>query len=130
MHMRDERQYAAVAQDADTPECEDRAAQDICYSAHRADVEDLTAARRPTLRETNAGAGRTPITPGWNQRPGADWPHFDQPRGWISNIRAVVVQAVAPESAVVPLCVVAVAIVCVFRKNGTVVSLIRGHWLG
>ena len=112
--MRDEKAYVPVLQDADPSEGDDRAALDSCYSARQTDVDRLTGARGPTLGKSDAGVVRTR-----SHRVGINglepMPHFDQLAcGWISNIRAILVQAVAPESATLPLSIVAVAIVTAF----------------
>ena len=119
--MRDETQYVAAVKDAGASEGEDRA-QSSYYSAHRTDADKLTVLRGPAPGESEAAAVTIPITPGWDQRPGADLPHLDQlacmgPRtlfGWVGKMRAASLEAVAPESAIFPLCVVAVAIVTAF----------------
>ena len=106
--MRDERQY--FPKNADASEGRDRAAEDSCYLAQQADADGPSAARGPTLRQFEVGAARNPITSGWDQRPGADLPHFDQTAGgWISNMRVV-----TPGSATLAVCMVTVAIVTAF----------------
>jgi hypothetical protein len=71
----------------------------------------------------DAAAVRIPITPGWDLRPGADLPHLDRlifstPKtllSWTRKMRAVVPDAVAPESAyMLRLLLVAGAIVTSF----------------
>ena len=119
--MRDETQYVAAVKDAGASEGEDRA-QSSYYSAHRTDADKLTVLRGPAPGESEAAAVTIPITPGWDQRPGADLPHFDQlacmgPRtlfGWVDKMRAAVLEAVAPESACIPLCIIAGTIVTAF----------------
>jgi hypothetical protein len=109
--MAADRRYVPVVQDADAGQVERRADQDFCYSAHQADVEELTAAHSPAPADIMPVQLAPQITPDWV----ADAPHFDQVAcGWVSKIRGLVIRAGAPESAIVPLCVVVVAIVTAF----------------
>lgn len=108
--MRDESQCVPLVQNADASGGKDRAAEDSRHLAQRTEADNPSAARGATPGQSEASAARNPITPGWDQRPGADLPYFDRPAcGWISNMRAA-----APESAALALCIVAVAIVTAF----------------
>jgi hypothetical protein len=101
----------------------DDRAQRSYYSAHQAKEGEWTAPRGPMPGASGAAAVRIPITPGWDLRPGADLPHLDRlifltPKtllSWTGKIRAVVSDAVAPESAyMLRLFLVAGAIVTSF----------------
>ena len=97
-------------QNADACEGKDRAAEDSCYLAQQTKANNASAARGATLGQSEVGAARNPITPGWDQRPGADLPQVDQlARGRVSNMRVV-----APKSATIALCMVPFAIVTAF----------------
>jgi hypothetical protein len=101
----------------------DDRAQSSYYSADQAKEGEWIAPRGLMPGASGAAAAGIPITPGWDLRPGADLPHFDRlmcltPKtllSWASKIRAVVADAVAPQSAyLVRLFIVAGAIVTAF----------------
>jgi hypothetical protein len=77
---REWRQHVATVEVAGVSEGEDRA-QRSYYSAHQTDDGDWTASRSRKPGESEAAAVTIPITPGWDQRPGADPLRFDHLTG-------------------------------------------------
>jgi hypothetical protein len=108
--MRDESQCVPLVQNSDASGGKDRAAEYGRHLAGQMEADNPSAVPGATLGQSEAGAAKSRTTPGWDQRPGADSPYFDRlAYGWISKTRAV-----APESATLALCIVAVAIVTAF----------------
>jgi len=70
--MRDESQW-----NADASWGKDRA-EDCGHLAQQRKADNPPAARGPRLGLSEAAAAGNSITPGWDQRPGADLPHVDQ----------------------------------------------------
>src|ERR1700759_5617608 len=100
--MRDESQWNAEASWD-----KDRAAEDCRHLARQREAANPPAARGPRLGLSEADGAENPITPGWDQRPGANLPHVDQLAcGRISNMRMV-----APASATLALCVLVTIII-------------------
>lgn len=104
--MRDESQCVPLVQNADASRDKDRAAENSRHLAQQTEADNPSAARGPTLGQSEVGASRNPITPGWDQRPGADLPQFDQ----LTCGRSGNVRTTAPESTTFALCTVAIVI--------------------
>ena len=123
--MHDERgwrQHVATVEVAGASEGEGRA-QRSYYSAQQTDEGDWTASRSRTPGESEVGAVTIPITPGWDQRPGADPLRFDHltgmtPRtllGSFAKIREFVLEVMAPDNVrILPLRLLGGAIVAAF----------------
>lgn len=118
--MHDEREWrqcAAAAEIAGAGESEDPALSS-CNSDHTSHH-----ARGPTVCEFRTATDTIPITRGWDQRPGADLPHFAQlsrktPRTLLvlsGKIRTAFLEAVASDSAsILRLCLLVGTIVMAF----------------
>jgi hypothetical protein len=108
--MRDESQCVPQVQDADASGGKDRAAEASRCLVQQSKAKKLSSAPDATPVQSEVGAARDPITPGWDQRPGADLPHVDRLAcGRIHNVGVV-----APKSAKIALRMVPIAIVTAF----------------
>jgi hypothetical protein len=120
--MQDERKWHQFVTDTEVAGSTDREErmQSSCYSAQQTDSIEAALSFEPSPRKS-----AIPIAPGWDQRPGADLPHFGQPSkiprgplGWVDKIKVAALEAVAPGSArIFPVCILAGTIVVTFATG-------------